>query len=456
MSFRSASSGPSALAAPYPGAPESLTTETAPPDVIRQLQGERLAALVRRAWDRIPFYRDRWKACGIEPGDIRTAEDIRKLPVIRKSDFEDSLRLHPPFGDYQGDFPAVRVQASSGTSGNPKPFFFTRNDWDIIARLWSRRFHAQGVREGDILQVVFAYTLFIVGFTASEGAMRLGALVVPTGSGSVTPSERQVKIARDWGVTVLAGTPSYVLHLADVAEAQGFDLKKDFRLRRTIHTSETMTEPARRAIEDRWGVSAYDNFGSVETGSPTFECEERSGYHINEDAYIFEVLDPATHETVPPGSEGVLVVTCLFKEAAPVIRYNIEDLCEFIDDDCGCGRGFRRISRLRGRLSDMVKVSGIPFYPTAVETALERLPQLTREYRVTVDRIGQQDTLTVEVETRPGAEAGDGIKRQLERELKVATNLTMEAVLLSPGELGRSLGVENRIKVRRIRDKRPS
>lgn len=440
----------------YPGAPESHAIETAPPDVIRQLQGERLASLVRRSWDRIPFYRDRWKASGIAPGDIRTADDILKLPVIRKSDFEDSLRLHPPFGDYQGDFPAVRVQASSGTSGNPKPFFFTRNDWDIIARLWSRRFHAQGVREGDILQVVFAYTLFIVGFTASEGAMRLGALVVPTGSGSVTPSERQVRIARDWGVTVLAGTPSYVLHLADVAEAQGFDLRKDFRLRRTIHTSETMTEAARRAIENRWGVSAYDNFGSVETGSPTFECEERAGYHVNEDAYIFEVLDPATHEPVRPGQEGVLVVTCLFKQAAPVIRYNIEDLCTFIEGECDCGRSFRRISKLRGRLSDMIKVSGIPFYPASVETALERLPQLTREYRVTVDRTGQQDTLTVEVEMRPGAEAGDGIKRRLEREIKVATNLSMEAVLLSPGELGRSLGVENRIKVRRIRDRRPA
>ena len=438
----------------YPGAPESVTIESESPEAIRQLQGGRLAALVRRSWDHIPFYRDRWRALGLEPGDVRTVEDIRKLPVIRKSDFEDSLRLHPPFGDYQGDFAAVRVQASSGTSGNPKPFFFTRNDWEIIAQLWSRRFYAQGVREGDILQIVFAYTLFIVGFTASEGAMRLGALVVPTGSGSVPPSERQVNIARDWGVTVLAGTPSYALHLADVAEGQGFDLKKDFRLRRTIHTSETMSDPARRAIQDRWGVSAYDNFGSVETGSPTFECEEQNGYHINEDAYIFEVLDPDTYEPVPPGHEGVLVVTCLFKEAAPVIRYNIEDLCEFIEGGCDCGRTFRRISKLRGRLSDMVKVSGIPFYPTSVETALERLPQLTREYLVTLDRAGQRDTLTIEVEMRPGCEAGSDLKQRLERELKVATSLTMGAVLLPPGELGRALGVEERSKVRRVRDRR--
>ena len=346
------------------------------------------------------------------------------------------------------------MQASSGTSGNPKPFFFTQNDWDIIARLWGRRFYAQGVREGDILQIVFAYTLFIVGFTASEGAMRLGALVVPTGSGSVTPSERQIKIAHDWGVTVLAGTPSYVQHLADVAEQQGYDLHKDFKLERTIHTSEAMTEPARRAIEERWGVEAFDNFGSVETGAPSFECEEKAGYHINEDAYVFEVLDPDTYEAVPAGEPGVLVVTCLFKEAAPVIRYNIEDLCRFIEEPCACGRSFRRISKLQGRVSEMVKVSGITFYPTSVESALERFPELTREYLVVVERVGQQDRLRVQVERRVGGEPTHEMKRRLERELKIATNLTIEAVLLGPGELAQSLKVENRIKIKRILDKR--
>jgi len=438
----------------FPAPPESLSIEKAPRNEIQRLQDEHLRALVQRAWDCIPFYRERWLAAGVRPSDIRTAADIRKLPIIRKSDFEDSLRRHPPFGDYQGNFSSVRVQASSGTSGNPKPFFFTRNDWDIIARLWARRFYAQGVREGDVLQVVFAYTLFIVGFTASEGAMRLGALVVPTGSGSVTPSERQIKIAADWGVNVLAGTPSYVLHLADVAEQQGYNLRKDFRLARTIHTSEAMTEPARRAIEERWGVEAFDNFGSVETGAPSFECEKRDGYHINEDAYIFEVLDPETYDPVQPGEQGVLVVTCLFKEAAPVIRYNIEDLCRFIEEPCACGRSFRRISKLRGRISEMVKVSGIPFYPTSVETALERFPELTREYMVTIERVGQQDRLSVQVEGRPGFEPTGETKGRLERELKIATNLTIEAALLAPGELARSLKVEDRIKIKRILDKR--
>lgn len=437
-----------------PAPPESLAVERAPREAIEEIQGEKLRALVQRCWDRIPFYRERWTKVGLGPKDVRQSSDIRKLPVIRKSDFEESLRLHPPFGDYQGDFRAVRVQASSGTSGNPKPFFFTQSDWDTIARLWARRFHAQGVRQGDILQIVFAYTLFIVGFTASEGAMRLGALVVPTGSGGVTPSERQIRIAREWGTTVLAGTPSYVLHLADVAERAGFDPTRDFSLRRTIHTSEAMTEAARRSIEQRWGVEAFDNFGSVETGAPSFECEEKNGYHINEDAYIFEVLDPKTQEPVEPGDMGVLVVTCLFKEAAPVVRYNIEDLCTLIDTPCACGRSFRRISKLGGRLSEMVKVSGIPFYPTAVETVLERVPALTLEYQVIVERVGQQDKVTLQVERRPDTESTARLKSELERELKVVTNLSIEAVLLAPGELSRTLKVEDRIKVKRILDLR--
>lgn len=437
-----------------PTPPEGLSIETAPRQEIRRIQDEQLRALIQRAWEHIPFYRKRWEAAGVQPGDICTVDDLHRLPVVSKSDFEDSLRQHPPFGDYQGDFASVRVQASSGTSGNPKPFFFTRNDWDTIARLWARRFYAQGLREGDILQVVFAYTLFIVGFTASEGAMRLGALVVPTGSGGVTPSERQVKIAREWGVNVLAGTPSYVLHLADVAEQQGYDLRRDFKLKRTIHTAEPMTEAARLALEERWGVEAFDNFGSVETGAPSFECEMKDGYHISEDAYIFEVLDPHTHERVPAGEQGVLVVTCLFKEAAPVIRYNLEDLCRFIEEPCACGRSFRRISKLQGRMSEMLKVSGIPFYPTSVEAALARFPELTREYAVFVERVGQQDKLSVQVECRPGRDPETGLKARLERELKVATQLTIEATLLEPGTLARSLHVENRIKIKRLVDKR--
>ncbi|MFQ5917344.1 MAG: phenylacetate--CoA ligase family protein [Candidatus Binatia bacterium] len=434
--------------------PESLKIEKAPQEVLEKIQGDQLKSLVRRTWAHIPFYRERWEKVGLRPQDVSGKEDIRNLPVVYKRDLEESLRCYPPFGNYQGDFPSIRLQASSGSTGNPKPFLFTRSDWDVIAKFWARRLYAQGVREGDILQVVFAYALFIVGFTASEGAMRLGALVVPTGSGALTPSERQVKIAQEWGTTVLAGTPSYILHLADIAEKMGFDPRKDFRLRVTIHTAEPLTEPCRRAIEEKWTVQAYDNFGSVETGAPTFECEEKNGYHINEDGYIFEVLDPESHKPVAPGEDGVLVVTSLFKEAAPVIRYNLEDITCFIEKPCPCGRTFRRISKIKGRISEMLKIRGAPLYPSAVETALEKLPELTREYLLIVDRVGQQDKVAVQVERRPNGDDTSLLKEKLEHELKIATGLSIEASLVPPGELSRSLRVDQRIKAKRIWDRR--
>jgi phenylacetate-CoA ligase len=438
----------------YPPAPESETIEKAPRDLLKRLQDERLRSLYRRAWEQIPFYRERWEEHGLGRDEIRSLSDIAKLPVISKRDLERDLADHPPFGTYQGNFAAVRVQASSGSSGNPKPFFHTRHDWNTISNLWSRRLHAQGVRRGDIFHVVFTYSLFIAGFTASEGAMKLGALVVPSGSGAVTPSERQVRLLSEWGATVVAGTPSYVLHLADVAERTGLDLQGDFKLRLGVHTAEPMTEAARRAIEGRWGITAYDNFGSVETGAPTFECPEQNGYHINEDAYIFEILDRDTLTPVGSAQDGVVVVTSLFKEAAPVIRYNLEDISSISDDPCPCGRTFRRLMKIKGRASEMLKVRGMPFYPTAVEGALEGFAELTREYRLVIDRVGQQDRVMLQVEKRSATGETNSLRERLERALKVTTGLAMDAELLAPGELSRSLKVDERVKVKRIWDRR--
>lgn len=438
----------------YPGPPDSARVQSAPRHVLDQIQTAGLQALVRRAWDHIPFYRDRWQRHGIRPEEIRTLDDLRRLPIIRRRDLEEDLRAHPPFGRYQGDFAAVRVQASSGTSGSPTPVFHTQRDWDTIGNFWARRLHAQGVRAGDVFQVLFAYSLFIVGFTGSEGAMKLGALVVPTGSGAITPSERQLRIAKAWGTTVFFGTASYVLHLADVAHSMGLDPRRDFKVRLSIHTSEPLTESSRRAIEERWGVKAYDNFGSVETGAPTFECDERDGYHINEDGYIFEVLNPETLEPAAPGEDGVLVVTSLFKEAAPVIRYNLEDVTRFIDQPCPCGMTFGRIAKIRGRLSEMMKIRGVVFYPSSIETALERMPELTREYLVVLDRVGRADRVTVRVECRPENAGAADLKQRLERELKVTTGFSIDAELVAPGDLARALQVEDRIKAKRVWDRR--
>ncbi len=438
----------------YPPAPQSATVESAPREVIHRLQDERLGALFRRAWENIPFYRNRWERHGLGAGDVRKLEDLQKLPIISKNDLEVDLAANPPFGSYQGRYPAVRVQASSGSTGKPKPFFQSRRDWDIIANLWSRRFHAHGVKPGDIIQFVFTYSLFIAGFSGTEGAMKLGALVVPAGSGAVTPSERQVRLLSEWRATVLAGTPSYALHLADVAERMGMDLRRDFKLRVSCHTAEPMTEAARGALEERWGVKAFDNFGSVETGAPSFECAEQHGYHINEDAYIFEVLDRETFAPVEPGKDGIVVVTSLFKEAAPVIRYNLEDISSIIEAPCPCGRTFRRLMKIKGRANEMLKVRGVPFYPTVIEAALEKFPELTREYRLVLDRDRAQDRVTVQVEWRSHAGRGAALQQRLARELKVITGLAMEIELLAPGDLTRSLQIEERVKTKRVWDRR--
>lgn len=437
-----------------PAAPASRAVEAAPRAQLAALQEKSLIALVRRAWKHIPFYRRRWESTGITVEDIQRLDDLTKLPIISKKDFELDLDRNPPFGTYQGDFSSVRVQASSGSSGHPKPFFQTQRDWETIANLWSRRLHAQGIHARDVMQFVFTYSLFIAGFTGTEGAMKLGALVIPSGSGAVTPSERQVRLLKEWGVTAVAGTPSYFLHLADVAEGAGMNLRRDFKLRISTHTAEPMTEAARRAIEQRWGVDAYDNFGSVETGAPTFECVAKNGYHINEDAYIFEVLDRDSMIPVEPGQEGVIVVTSLFKEAAPVIRYNLEDISAVVDEPCICGRTFRKLMKIKGRVSEMLKVRGVPFYPTAVENALEGFPELTREYRLVIYRTGQQDRVTVQVEHRTPEAETDAFQEKLQRSLKVATGLAMELELLAPGELSRLLNVEDRVKATRVWDRR--
>jgi phenylacetate-CoA ligase len=438
----------------YPGPPESASVESASRECLQQMQEERLRALIRRAWERVPFYRERWEKAGLRPEAIRSLKELERLPVVGRRDFEESLKLHPPFGDYQGDFNSVRVQASSGTSGRPKPFFQTRNDWDVIANFWARRFHAQGVRPGEIVQIVFAYSLFIAGFTATEGAMRLGSLVVPTGSGAITSSERQVRILREWGTQVLVGTPTYVLHLADVAEKMGLDTRKDFSLRRAIHTAEPMSEPARKTIEERWHVAAYDSFGSVETGAPTFECERKNGYHVNEDGYLFEILDPESLRPLPDGQEGLVAVTSLFKEAAPVIRYNLEDVSSFLPGPCRCGRTFKRLAKVKGRASEMLKIRGAVFYPTMVETALEKIPELTREYLLVVDRVGQLDCVTLQVECRSQEGNTPLLKSRLETELRATTGLSIEARLFGPGELARALQVAERVKAKRILDRR--
>ncbi|MDD3654961.1 MAG: AMP-binding protein [Desulfotomaculaceae bacterium] len=438
----------------YFAPPESQLIERANSEVIREIQDQGLRRLVKHCWEHVPFYRRRWEKIGLHPDDIRGIEDISKIPVTNKSEIERDLKENPPFGTFQGDLPACRIQSSTGTTGMPKPFFQSKHDWDVIGNLWARRLNAQGVTAGDRVQVSLTYALFIPGFTSTEGIMKLGAMVVPVGSGAVTNTERQVTLARDWGATCWVMTPSFALHLADVAEKMGYDLKKDFQVKRLVHTGEPLPPAMRQRIEERWGIPAYDNWGSVETGAPTFECELKNGVHINEDAYYFEVIDPETGVRLPDGKEGLLTVTTLFKESSPLVRYNIGDFTTIIPEPCSCGRTIRRMASVRSRVDDMVKVRGSAIYPTSVEPVVRKYNELGSEYRLVVDNVNNRDIIKLQAEVVQDYFT-DELKEKILKEINTVLGIRCNGVELLPfGTLSKEASSAGRIKFKRLLDLR--
>lgn len=423
---------------------------------IYALQSRRLRELVLRCWERVPFYRRRWEEAGILPSDIREASDIKKLPFVTKQDIADNLAECPPFGDFQGDCDAVRIQASTGSTGTPKPIFHTKADWENIGVLWARRFKAQNVGKGDVAQVAFAYSLFVVGFAASEGLMRSGALVVPTGTGAVTSSERQLEIATKWGTTVLCCTGSYMLRLADVAERMGIDCRRDLAVRTSIHGAEPLTASMREEIDARWGCTAYDSYGSVETSAPMYECQFRNGHHICQDAYMYEILDQETGEDAKPGELGEIVVTTLFKEAAPFVRYRIGDTASFLPGDCECGRTFHRMSQVKGRVDQMIKVKGVAVYPTDFEAALEKFSCFNREYLVVLRREQNRDVIDLRVEYSGSSDDEELYRVDLTKEVRNVTGLGCSVQIIPRGQLERDLAADQRTKYSRLLDLRYS
>jgi phenylacetate-CoA ligase len=431
-----------------------INTEYTSSEEIREIQNRQLRSLIERTWNQVPFYRRLWKKSGVGIKSIQGLEDLEKLPLINKKDILDSIEEYPPFGDFQGKFESIRVQASTGSTGKPKPIFQTRLDWENIATLWARRLRAQGVKPKDIVQIAFAYSLFIVGFTSTEGAMKLGATVVPTGSGAVTASERQLEIARNWRVNVLGCTGSYALRLAEVAEKMGLNTRRDFQIRIMFHAAEPLTQSMREEIEARWNCKSFDNYGSVEIGAPTFECLHQQGMHVNEDAYIFEIIDPKTLNPVPLGDEGELVVTTLVKEAAPFIRYRIRDVTSFIPAPCLCGRNLKRIKSIKGRTDEMIKIKGVSAYPTDFEVAVKNFNIFSPEYLIVVDRADYVDKVRLMVEYLGPSDRSKEYREYLKKEVRKIVGINVEVELCGHGVLKEKLKTESRIKYKRLLDLR--
>ena len=328
--------------------------ETASRDEIRYIQDERLVKIVRHVWDNVPMYRERMQAAGVEPGDIRSADDIVKLPFTTKQDLRDTY----PYGMFAVPMDdVVRLHASSGTTGKQIVVGYTKNDLDVWDNICARQLCAVGATKHDRIHVSYGYGLFTGGFGLHGGATKLGATAIPVSSGN---TQRQITILRDFGSTVLCCTPSYAMYIAEVMSEEGVT-PDDISLKAGIFGAEPWTEEMRRQLEEKLGIKAYDIYGLTEIMGPgvAYECSAQHGMHVNEDHVIVEIIDPDTGAPVPDGEQGEIVFTCLTKEAFPVIRYRTRDIGVVTRDECPCGRTFARMSKPMGRTDDMLIIRGV-------------------------------------------------------------------------------------------------
>jgi phenylacetate-CoA ligase len=414
--------------------------ELMPRAALDKLQVRRLRATVKEAYAKVPLHRTRMQAAGIEPRDLRSLDDLGRLPFTLKSD----LRDHYPFGLFARPRAALaRLHASSGTTGKPTVVGYTAHDITTWAGLMARSLACAGVRPGDVVHNAYGYGLFTGGLGAHYGAERLGATVVPMSGGA---TERQVLLIRDFGARVLCATPSYALNIAEVAERDGTALRGG-TLEIGIFGAEPWSEAMRREIEARLGIKAVDIYGLSEILGPgvAVECEAQDGLHGWEDHFIFEIIDPDTGRALPEGQPGELVITTLTKQALPMIRYRTRDITRLTRARCACGRTHARLERITGRNDDMLIIRGVNVYPSQIEAVLIGLPDIAPHYQLVVERHGSLDVLTIEVES-----SDSGAAERVGHHIKSMIGVTAAVTVMKPGEVPRSQG-----KAVRVRDLRP-
>lgn len=368
--------------------------ETLDREQIREIQLKRLRKTVKHAYKHVPYYRDLFKANGITPEDIRTLDDLALLPLTTKED----LRKNYPFGMFAvPKDKIVRYHASSGTTGNPTVVGYTKHDMKVWKECIARIVSMAGVTNRDTAQISFGYGLFTGALGLHQGLEKVGAGVVPMSSGN---SKKQIKIMKDFEVTTLIATPSYALHLSEVARGMGLDPAKDLGLKVGLFGSEASTEAMRKKLNEAWGMFATENYGMSELVGPgvSGECRALTGMHINEDYFICEIIDPATGKVLPEGETGELVVTPIFKEALPIIRYRTKDITKLDYTPCPCGRTTARMSKIGGRTDDMLIISGVNVFPSQIEEVLLSIDGIGNNYFITVSKKGYLDKIDIDVE----------------------------------------------------------
>ena len=423
--------------------------EEMPKADLEVMQYRLLKTLVYRLYSFSPFYHRRMEENHVHPDDIRSLGDIRKLPFMYKRDLRDN---YPDglFVSTQEDL--VRYHVSSGTTGKPTVVGYTERDLENWTASLARGLVSCGLGRGDVIQVSYGYGLFTGGLGLHYGAERIGATVLPT---SVGNTERQIELMQDLKATAIACTPSYLLHMGEVAEKMGVSIKDDTRLKVGILGAEPWSEQMRQRIQDWLGIRAYDIYGTSELSGPMFcECSEQKGFHVWGDLAYVEILDPDTLEPLPAGERGEMVITMLQKEALPMVRYRIGDISAIDDSVCACGRTHPRVQRITGRVDDMLIIRGINVFPSQIEYALMSIPEVGQHFQIIVDKKGALDEMLVQVEVKREAFSDKitdlmSIRKKVEHKLRNILNVAVNVELVEPGSLPRFEGKAKRVIDRR-------
>ncbi|MGE5832382.1 MAG: phenylacetate--CoA ligase family protein [Methanomicrobiales archaeon] len=423
--------------------------ETMEKEELGRLQYRLLKTLVYRLYSFSPFYHRRMEEAKVHPDDVKTLSDVTKLPFMFKRDLRDN---YPDKLFTATKEELVRYHVSSGTTGKPTVVGYTENDLEEWTVSLARALTSCGLGRKDVIQVSYGYGLFTGGLGLHYGAERIGATVIPT---SVGGTERQIELMQDLGATAICCTPSYLLHMGEVAEKMGVSIKKDTKLRTGILGAEPWTAEMRNRIQDWLGIKAYDIYGTSELSGPLFtECTEQSGIHVWGDFAYTEIVDPKTGEQVADGEKGELTMTILKKEALPIVRYRIGDITSMTREVCPCGRTHPRISRITGRVDDMLIIRGINVFPSMIEHTLMGIPEVGQHFQIVVDRVHELDSLLVRVEMRPEAFSDKitdlmKVKEMIGRRLESALSVHADVELAEPGSLPRFEGKAKRVIDRR-------
>ena len=419
---------------------------TLPHDQLEALQLEGVKKTIVTCYENVPFYKQRFDEAGFDPYAVKTLDDIAKAPFTTKQDLRDNY----PFNLFAVPMKEVReIHMSSGTTGVATVGGYTEHDLEIWGDCFARGIKYANGGEDDVCHVCYGYGLFTGGLGAHYGGISAGCTTIPMSAGN---TERQIRILREMGSTIICCTPSYAMHIADTAIAMGLDPAKDFNLRVGIHGAEAFSDNFRADLEKKLNYKVLDVYGLTETMGPgvAIECLEQNGLHLAEDHFLAEIIDPETGEVLPDGEWGELVLTTIDREATPVVRYRTRDITRIIPGECACGRTHRRIDRLHGRTDDMLIIRGVNVFPSQIEDVMKTVPALSSWYQVELTTVDHLDRVTLKVEIEQGFDFDEireieKLQKEVESKMKSALSVGIKVKIVEPKSIPRSEGKAKRV-----------